>query len=68
MKNLGVAAVNFFQEKNSMQPGKKWLVASRLEHLVNVGTIIKVIKGHFDRKFYSYKITSMLLSLIDNIK
>lgn len=51
-----------------MQPGKKWLVASRLEHLVNVGTIIKVIKGHFDRKFYSYKITSMLLSLIDNIK
>ncbi|CAG7865034.1 hypothetical protein HID58_035064 [Brassica napus] len=29
------------EEKNSMQPGKKWLVASRLEHLVNVGTIIK---------------------------
>lgn len=50
-----------------MQPDKKWLVASRLEHLVNVGTIIKVIKGHFDRKLYSNKITSML-SLIDNIE
>ncbi|KAL0652099.1 hypothetical protein Bca4012_094790 [Brassica carinata] len=29
------------EEKNNMQPGEKWLVTSRLEHLVNVGTIIK---------------------------
>lgn len=42
IKNLVCLLNFFFKEKHNMQPDMKRLVTSRLKHLVNVGTIVKV--------------------------